>query len=86
MDGKIADVGTTSDLAAKYKDAKFEKDIDGQNKISVMPGLIDTHTHPVWAGDRVHEFSMKLKGATYMDIHAQGGGIGFSVGSSHSLS
>jgi hypothetical protein len=35
----------------------------------VLPGLVDAHTHPVWAGDRVHEFSMKLAGATYLDIH-----------------
>ncbi len=42
-------------------------------------GLVDGHTHPVWAGDRVHEFAMKLAGATYMDIHKAGGGIGFTV-------
>jgi hypothetical protein len=35
-------------------------------------GLVDGHTHPVWAGDRVHEFAMKLAGATYMDIHKVG--------------
>ncbi|XP_068132881.1 probable imidazolonepropionase isoform X2 [Hyperolius riggenbachi] len=45
----------------------------------VLPGLVDAHTHPVWAGDRVHEFAMKLAGATYMDIHAAGGGIHFTV-------
>lgn len=45
----------------------------------VMPGLIDGHTHPVWAGDRVHEFALKLAGATYMDVHRAGGGIGFTV-------
>jgi len=33
----------------------------------------------VWSGDRVHEFAMKLAGATYMDIHKMGGGIGFTV-------
>lgn len=33
----------------------------------------------MWAGDRVHEFAMKLAGATYMDIHKMGGGIGFTV-------
>jgi imidazolonepropionase-like amidohydrolase len=51
-------------------------------------GLIDAHTHPVWSGDRVHEFAMKLAGATYMDIHKAGGGIGFTVrtlSSIHSL-
>uniref|UniRef100_A0A915DSC1 imidazolonepropionase n=1 Tax=Ditylenchus dipsaci TaxID=166011 RepID=A0A915DSC1_9BILA len=38
----------------------------------VLPGLVDGHTHPVFAGDRVHEFAMKLAGATYMDVQAAG--------------
>ncbi|XP_061663967.1 probable imidazolonepropionase isoform X2 [Syngnathoides biaculeatus] len=42
-------------------------------------GLVDAHTHPIWAGDRVHEFAMKLAGATYMDVHRAGGGIHFTV-------
>lgn len=33
----------------------------------------------MWAGDRCHEFKLKLAGATYMDIHKAGGGIGFTV-------
>jgi imidazolonepropionase len=45
----------------------------------LLPGLCDGHTHPVWAGDRVNEFKMKLAGASYMDVHKQGGGIQFSV-------
>ncbi|CAJ0951715.1 unnamed protein product [Ranitomeya imitator] len=45
----------------------------------VLPGFVDAHTHPVWAGDRVHEFAMKLAGATYMDVHQAGGGIHFTV-------
>ena len=46
---------------------------------AVIPGFVDGHTHPVWAGDRVHEFAMKLAGATYMEVHAAGGGIHFTV-------
>jgi len=45
----------------------------------VLPGLVDAHTHPVWSGDRVHEFALKLAGASYMEIHQKGGGIGFTV-------
>lgn len=74
----IEAVGPTDELAAKYRDAQFDEDIDGTGK-SVIPGLVDAHTHPVWAGDRSHEFAAKLAGATYMDIHKMGGGIGFSV-------
>jgi len=77
-DGMIVDVGTEEELSAKYKDSTFDKDIDATGK-SVVPGFVDGHTHPVWTGDRVHEFSMKLAGATYMDIHKMGGGIGFTV-------
>lgn len=74
----IEAVGSAEELDAKYRDAQFEVDIDGTGK-SVIPGLVDAHTHPVWAGDRSHEFAAKLAGATYMDIHKMGGGIGFSV-------
>ena len=41
--------------------------------------MIDGHTHPVWSGDRVHEFAMKLAGASYMEVHQAGGGINFTV-------
>lgn len=77
-DGLIEAVGTDEALEASYRDAEFEADIDGTNKC-LVPGLVDGHTHPVWDGDRVHEFAMKLAGATYMDIHKAGGGIGFTV-------
>ena len=35
----------------------------------LIPGFIDGHSHPVFAGDRVHEFAMKLAGATYMEVY-----------------
>lgn len=34
----------------------------------ILPGLVDAHTHPIFAGDRVHEFAMKLAGATYLEV------------------
>jgi imidazolonepropionase len=78
FDGLIEEVGPADLMAQKYKDATFAMDLDGTGK-SVVPGLVDGHTHPVWAGDRCHEFAAKLAGATYMDIHKMGGGISFSV-------
>lgn len=41
----------------------------------ITPGLIDCHTHLVWAGDRSREFELRLAGATYEDIARAGGGI-----------
>lgn len=41
----------------------------------VTPGLIDCHTHLVFAGNRAHEFEMRLEGATYEEIARGGGGI-----------
>lgn len=41
----------------------------------VTPGLIDAHTHLVFAGHRAHEFEMRLNGATYAEIAQAGGGI-----------
>lgn len=41
------------------------------------------HSKPVFSGDRVNEYRMKLEGATYMDIHRIGGGIGFTVRHTH---
>src|SRR5205085_10662982 len=39
--------------------------IDGKG-CSLMPGFIDAHTHPIWSGDRVFEFELKMKGASYL--------------------
>lgn len=78
LSGNIEAVGPTLEIENMYKDTHFETDLDATGR-AVLPGFIDAHTHPVWAGDRVHEFAMKLAGATYMDIHKMGGGIGFTV-------
>lgn len=49
-------------------DCSFETEIDASGK-SVIPGLVDAHTHPVWEGDRVHEFAMKVSEHTKQYIH-----------------
>src|SRR6185437_9630591 len=41
----------------------------------ITPGLVDCHTHLVYAGDRAREFEMRLAGATYEEIARAGGGI-----------
>jgi len=76
--GLIEDIGFDSEVAARHDVTSFDDVIDACGKC-VVPGLIDGHVHPVWAGDRVHEFSMKLAGASYMEVHKAGGGINFTV-------
>ncbi|XP_019497214.1 PREDICTED: probable imidazolonepropionase isoform X1 [Hipposideros armiger] len=77
-DGFIKAIGPADAIKKQFSEETFEERIDCSGKC-ILPGLVDAHTHPVWAGDRVHEFAMKLAGATYMDIHQAGGGINFTV-------
>ncbi|HKS16901.1 MAG TPA: imidazolonepropionase, partial [Planctomycetota bacterium] len=73
VDGKIAAVGPTDAVLREYK-AKKADTIDATGKL-VTPGLIDPHTHLVFAGSREDEFERRLKGASYMEIAQAGGGI-----------
>ncbi|GAA4706911.1 imidazolonepropionase [Brevibacillus fulvus] len=74
-DGLIQMVGTTDEVAAVYQERLGEAEvIDAAGKL-VTPGLVDPHTHLVYAGSREHEFAMRLNGATYMEIMNSGGGI-----------
>jgi imidazolonepropionase len=51
------------------------KKTDLKKKSAIMPGLIDAHTHLVFAGSRAHEFARRCAGATYQEIASEGGGI-----------
>lgn len=55
-------------------DAPKAKTLDFQGKL-LTPGLIDAHTHLVFAGNRAAEFELRLQGASYEEIARQGGGI-----------
>src|SRR5438105_8230969 len=52
----------------------------------VTPGLVDCHTHAIFAGDRANEFAMRAAGKTYLEIAAAGGGIGATLGPTRSAS
>jgi len=71
-DQHIVAIGDTLDLLA-LADAHTHI-IDARGKI-VLPGFVDAHTHAVFAGDRAHEFEMRLHGASYLEIQKAGGGI-----------
>ncbi|KAF1712417.1 imidazolonepropionase [Pseudoxanthomonas kalamensis DSM 18571] len=70
-DGRIVWVGPTAALPDGLQ-ADHEIDCDGR---WIGPGLIDCHTHLVYAGNRANEFEQRLLGASYADIARDGGGI-----------
>ncbi|CAJ0942226.1 unnamed protein product, partial [Mesorhabditis belari] len=76
-DGIIADLGLFKEVKER-NDLSDVEIIDAQKGV-ILPGLVDAHSHPVFAGDRVHEFAMKLAGATYLEVQAAGGGIHFTT-------
>lgn len=67
-------IGNESDVAKQFADTRFEEVIDA-NGMLVTPGLVDPHTHPVFAATREDEFYMRNAGKTYMEIAEAGGGI-----------
>jgi imidazolonepropionase len=74
-EGVIQAVGTDIELFEKYAGRIDEAEVvDASGKL-VTPGLVDPHTHVVFAGSRENEFNMRLQGATYMEIMNSGGGI-----------
>jgi imidazolonepropionase len=71
--GRIAWVGASSELpGAPDTLARAVRDLRGR---WVTPGLIDCHTHLVYAGTRAREFELRLQGAAYEEIARAGGGI-----------
>ncbi|WP_278914716.1 imidazolonepropionase [Deinococcus wulumuqiensis] len=58
--------------AAEAPSATQTTDLGGR---AVVPGLVDPHTHAVWAGDRLSDWEAKVQGATYEEILVRGGGI-----------
>ena len=75
-DGLIERVGTTDEIKTRI-DADCTV-VDAAGRV-VLPGFVDAHTHPVFAGTRVDEFEDRSKGATYQEIAARGGGIQSTV-------
>ncbi|WP_460504175.1 amidohydrolase family protein, partial [Hymenobacter agri] len=73
VDDKIAAVGAMAELDAS-RIGPATQVIDATGCV-LMPGLVECHTHLVFGGNRAHEFERKLRGESYLDILASGGGI-----------
>ncbi|MFC4359665.1 imidazolonepropionase [Halobium salinum] len=74
VDGAVAAVGPTDAVTSEYDPAEADVALDARGK-AVIPGFVDSHTHALFAGDRADEFAAKLRGKTYQEILAEGGGI-----------
>ena len=70
-DGRIVAVGPTDQVRGDWRAAV---EIDASGRV-VCPGFVDPHTHAVWMGDRADEFVERIRGASYQEIMARGGGI-----------
>ncbi|QXF13341.1 MULTISPECIES: imidazolonepropionase [Sphingopyxis] len=78
-EGRIAFAGPAADAP----NAADVIDCDGR---WITPGLIDAHTHLVFAGDRIAEFELRQKGASYEEIARAGGGIASTVAATRAAS
>jgi imidazolonepropionase len=83
-DGKIAWVGKQADLPATPQTlAPIIHDLAGA---CLTPGLVDCHTHVIYAGNRVNEFEQRLHGVSYEEISKRGGGIQSTVSATRAAS
>ncbi len=81
LGGKIVSVGTTKDALRDpwlRKNRKQITEIDCAGKV-VLPGFVDSHTHPVFISPRLVDFEKRIEGASYDEIAMAGGGIRSSV-------
>jgi imidazolonepropionase len=76
--GRLVFVGTEADYARQYAGRPAEVSLEASGS-TVIPGLVDAHTHPVWMGDRGAEIGRRLAGESYATIAAEDGGINATV-------
>src|SRR5260221_4576905 len=86
--GKIVSVGTTKDALRDpwlKKNRKRVTEIDCSGRV-VLPGFVDSHTHPVFTHPRLVDFENRITGASYEEIAQAGGGIRSSIAGVRSAS
>jgi len=77
--GRIERVGVREQIESLIETRGIDCEIVDAGGRIVLPGFVDAHTHPVFAGTRAGEFEERAAGATYQDIAARGGGIQSTV-------
>jgi len=82
--GKITWIGAEADLPDAPE--KLARSVISMQQEWATPGLIDAHTHLVYAGDRSNEFSQRLNGVSYQQIAHEGGGINATVAATRTMS
>jgi len=73
-EGKIFWVGQMDELPKEFVLSQYGQEMNATGKV-VMPGLIDSHTHLIFAGSREGEFEQRIQGLSYLEIAEKGGGI-----------
>ncbi|HTR26865.1 MAG TPA: imidazolonepropionase [Terriglobales bacterium] len=79
--GKIVSVGKTKDALRDpwiKKNRKRITEVDCRGRV-ILPGFVDSHTHPIFAGPRLIDFEKRIAGASYEEIAQAGGGIRASI-------
>lgn len=81
-DHVIKKIAESQELLSEYSHLET-LDLEGK---AIVPGLVDSHTHLLWAGDRSREVAWKQKGISYLEIAKMGGGIAATVGPTRTAS
>ncbi len=84
-EGVLVFVGSEGDYQREYGARPAAVSIDATGK-TLLPGFVDAHTHPVWAGDRGEEIGRRLAGESYASIASRGGGILATVAATRAAS
>lgn len=79
------DAGIVTWVGPNDQRPKGDREVDARGRL-VTPGLVDCHTHAIFAGDRANEFGMRADGRTYLEIAKAGGGITATLGPTRAAS
>lgn len=82
--GVIRETGSYDGLAKKYSNAK--RMLPQGEDLIALPAFVDCHTHICWAGNRAHDYAMRVAGKSYLEIAKAGGGIMDTVKSTRQAS